>query len=494
MAEEGNVENPGELIRFGRWLRGFSQEKLADRTGMEQAQISRYETGDDVPRLAQRQRIAAALRMPLRIWGFIGHSLQLIRKAITSGATIAAPHGRGDGGEVREAVWQAVERALALARAELAFVRGAKLAEQMRPPTEEENLVADSRVERLRGCSEAKQRLLIDGAASFRSWIVCLRLCAASERASADEPAEALRLAELAHTIAARVPGTDGWRTRLQGYCGGFVGSAQKAANELQMADETMTRARARWEAGEDKAGVLPKAQLVDREAALRTAQRRFGEALKLHDSARALARPEELGYILLNKSVTLGEMGDNEGSIAVLEEAAREIDRKRQPRLFFGVRFNLASNLLRLHRAQEAEPIVREVRKLVKGLGNEADSNRVRWLEGNLCAGLGQREEAVAALEEVRRGFAAMPFDHALASLDLALVYRAEGRVAEVQRLAVEMLEVFEGVGVHREAIAAVMLFRDAAERGAVTEELVRRLQDFLAKARGNRGLRFAG
>jgi tetratricopeptide (TPR) repeat protein len=187
--------------------------------------------------------------------------------------------------------------------------------------------------------------------------------------------------------------------------------------------------------------------------------------------------------------------MGDNEGSIEVLEQAARELVGKRQPRLLFGVRFNHAANLLRLHRAEEAVPIVKEVRKLVDRLGsNDLDLIRTRWLEGNLFAGLGQREEAVTALVEVRRALEKLPFDQALASLDLALVYRAEGRQADVQALAGEMLGVFTALEVQREAVAALMLFREAAEKGAVTEELVRKLQDYLAKARTNPKLRFEG
>lgn len=494
MADDEKVEKPGEMIRFIRWFRRWSQPKLSRRTGIDQSQLSRYEAGEDVPRPAQLQRIASAGKVPLRVWGFIRYCLELIHKAIATGAAISAPRGDTTEGseETRAAVWQAVDRALALARAELAFLRSMPPSGRPSPPTEEEIARADCLVEKLRSSSEAKRRLLIEGAPSYRDWVVCLRLCAASERAAADDLGEALKLAELALFIAARVPGTDAWRSRLQGYCTGFIASSQKAANDLRLAEATFARARSAWEAGEDEAEVLPKALLLDREAALRAAQRRFGEALNLHERARALARPEEVGYILLNKSVTLGESGDNEGSIQVLEQAAREIDGKRQPRLLFGVRFNHAANLLRLHRAQDAEPIVREVRRLGDRLGNDLDSIRIRWLEGNLCAGLGQREEAVAALEEVRRALEMLPFDYALASLDLALVYREEGRLAEVQELAAEMVETFRALDVHREAIAALALFQDASERRVVTEALVRRLQEYLAKARANPRLRF--
>jgi tetratricopeptide (TPR) repeat protein len=229
-------------------------------------------------------------------------------------------------------------------------------------------------------------------------------------------------------------------------------------------------------------------------EASLRRAQRRFPEAIKLHDQALEVTRPDQRSVYLLNKSATLEAKGDYEASIEVLREAASLIVGQRESRLFCVLSFNLAANLVRLSRAQEAMPIVEEVRALAERLQNDLDLVRVRWLEGNALAGLGRRAEAIAALEEVGRAFVdrELPFDYALASLDLAQVYLREGRLAEVQELAVDMVKIFEALGVQREAIAAVILFRDAAGKGAVTGDLVQRLQEYLQKARVNPKLRF--
>jgi transcriptional regulator with XRE-family HTH domain len=491
---ELKAEILGELVRFIRWLRNWNQAKLARKTGISKSQISRYEAGLEIPGPSQFQRIASAGGVPLRLMGFIWSCLQLIRSAIA-----AATAGEGTPGnldarseETRAAIGQAVDRALSLARVELALLRGTAMSTPPRPPTEEDISRADALVEKLRNSSEGKRRLLIEGAPSFRSWVVCLRLCTASESAAANVPAEALNLAELALFIASRVPETDAFRSRLEGYCTGFIANAQKVSNQLRLADATMARAWCRWKAGAADKRLLSEARLLDLEASLRWAERRFTEALKLHDEALAVALPEERGHLLLNKSAALEQKGDYEGSIQILKQADQEIDQKRQPRLHCVLRFNLAANLLRLARAQEAAPIVREVRKLADALGNELDSIRTLWLEGNLFAGLGQLEEAAAALEQVCRALQKLPFDHALACLDLALVYRDAGRLAEVQELAVEMVKVFEALKVHREAIAAAIVFRDAAVRGAVTETLVRRLQDYLPKVRANPKLRF--
>ena len=486
----------GEVIRFVRWLNRWTQEVLFEKTGIDQSLLSKYERGEVEPGFAQRERIAEVGRVPLRVWGFIAHCLELIRRAIASETAVAPPQpGRGRGAEeLREAAWRPVSRALDLARAELALLRGSTPGWQPRPPTAAESSAADRLVATLQRSSAADRLLLIEGAASFRHWLVCLRLCAASERAAAHAPADALQLAELAGFIAERVPGPAAWLARLRGCCLGFVANAQKTAGELQLAEATFDRAWRSWKAGVDPAGVLSEACLLDLEASLRWAQRRFPQAIRLHDQALAVARPAEIGFILLNKAGTLGDKGDHAGSISALELAAREVDPKQEPRLFTVLRFNLAANLLRLKRVEEAEPIVKEVRKLTNRLGNAIDTLRTRWLEGNLHVGLGERAAAVAVFEEVRAGFAEMPFDHALVSLDLALVYRDEGRFPEVAALAVEMLKVFKAQGVHREAIGALLLFKDAAEKGAVSESLVRRLQDYLGRARAVRGLRFDG
>jgi hypothetical protein len=65
-------------------------------------------------------------------------------------------------------------------------------------------------------------------------------------------------------------------------------------------------------------------------------------------------------------------------------------------------------------------------------------------------------------------------------------------GRTAEVQALTVSLAEVFESKGVHREALAALQLFKEAAERETATAELARRVLAFLFRARNDQGLQF--
>ena len=82
--------------------------------------------------------------------------------------------------------------------------------------------------------------------------------------------------------------------------------------------------------------------------------------------------------------------------------------------------------------------------------------------------------------------------FDAALVSLDLAALYARQGRTDEVKRLATEMVPIFESRDVHQEALAALLLFREAAEAEQVTLGLVDRIVTFLQRARLDPELRF--
>jgi transcriptional regulator with XRE-family HTH domain len=126
--------------------------------------------------------------------------------------------------------------------------------------------------------------------------------------------------------------------------------------------------------------------------------------------------------------------------------------------------------------------------------MANELDLIRTLWLEGGVAAGLGRREQALTSLEQVRLYFNKnqIAYDAALVSLELAVLYLEEGRIAETKTLSEEMFWIFKAQGVHQEALAALRLFSAAASKEEATAELARRVAGYLAKARCQPGLRF--
>ncbi|HKI06270.1 MAG TPA: hypothetical protein VKK31_30105, partial [Thermoanaerobaculia bacterium] len=100
----------------------------------------------------------------------------------------------------------------------------------------------------------------------------------------------------------------------------------------------------------------------------------------------------------------------------------------------------------------------------------------KVRWLEGQIAAGLGELERAEKALAEVRLGFEelGLRYKAALAGLELAAVHLHQGRAGEARGHAREAVEVFTGLGIGREALASVLVIRAAFERGIATASLL--------------------
>jgi hypothetical protein len=135
--------------------------------------------------------------------------------------------------------------------------------------------------------------------------------------------------------------------------------------------------------------------------------------------------------------------------------------------------------------RFTEGDALVPEVRVLCQEIGGDLDLVRLRWVEGKVDFGLGRLEAAEAAFREVQEVFLArrLRYDAALVSLDLALLYAIAHRTADLKQLAAEMLPAFESREIHREALAALLMFQGACEEERLTVQLARQLADFLQR-----------
>ncbi len=365
---------------------------------------------------------------------------------------------------------------------------------------EGEALVARQRAEvlweRLKKRTPAERRSLVKHGTKFRAWALCERVAAESIKQAPNHPKDALELAELALLIAELLPAGQAWSLRVQGYAWAHVSNGRRVCNDLPKADEAIGRAWKLWEAGAPgDPGLLNEAMLPWIEAALRRGQRRFLEALKRIGEALVIDAGELRGEILLTKARIHETLGDPEASTAALLEAAPLIDPMREPRNAWVLRINLVVDLCHLERFEEAGTRLDEVQALAERLGEELDLTRVVWLKGKVAAGLGQLSDAQMAFEQARRVFSRrdLVFDYALVSMDLAVLLLKQGRTAEVKSLANEMLRIFQAQNVEREALAALRLFCDSAQRETATIELARRLVKFLHRAQHDPELRFA-
>ena len=466
-------------VRLLRFLHSWSQRRLAREAKLSPKEVWSYEAGRQAPTRASLERLAQAANVHLKeVEPLVPSLMRLVRRAAgKSGAAHA----------INEAVAERLAAtALAAIEAELPRV----LADL--PPLVPERTFEAERARAaelwnlLAACLPSERLVLVGNDPVFATWAMVERLCDESERAAAADAGQALDWAGLGSLAAHQVEDEAACR-RLRGYAQAHLANARRVGNDLSGAERDLAQAWELWEMGTPAQDLpLEESRLFDLEASLRRGQRRLSEALSLLDKALTVCRSSEAkGRILLKKSATLEQMGDVEGSLQALAAAAQLLDKEKAPRQFCVLRFNQAVNLCHLGRFEEAQVLLPEVRSLAEGLGHDLDLLRVCWLEGRTQAGLGRPEEAIAALEEVRQGFThrKLPYDTALATLDLAIVLLEQGETARVRGLAEEMLWLFKAQGIPREALAALRLFQEAAEREAATVELARRAVETLRK-----------
>lgn len=476
----------GATLRFIRFFRGVSAEELAQAAGLSSPSlISEYENGSKALSRERLEELLAPLNVPPEAIDAALFSLELAGPGEAPDSLVALS------GEERRSIGRAAARFGANAakafRAELiATLHASRMEEERRRAAEAWDV--------LRQLTPRERKTVVDVAGGHLGWAVCERLCEESAKAGADKAERAVELAGLALRVAEQNPGPES--SQLQGYAWAFVGNARRVQGNLPSADEAFLRSSRLWQPGETAdPAPLDGARLLDLEASLRQYQGRFEEAVALLERAVALSRTGEVRVrLLIQKAIGLVMAGMHEASIDALNEVARSFNEASPLRLVFSVRFNIAVNLYFLGRHCEAKNLLPSVRKLAMDLGNELDLIRVLWLEGRVLAGIGQREEALATFEQVRGEFTTreIAYDAALVSLELAVLRLEEDRTLEVKEVAAQMLWIFRAQGVPREALVALRLFHEAAERETATIEMTRRVLAYLEKARYAPELRF--
>ena len=465
-----------------RVLRGWPQNELAAVLGCAPTLLSDYEAGRKPLSRERLDEIAAVLGLPA---GAVDQTLSYIKSMYSQFAPEGGALASGSRAETVVAQVAAAAEMFARAVVSLGPLRRA----------EEARAQARALWERLKGQPPDRRRLLVENSLEFRSWALCELVCEKSLEAAADRADRALDLAGLAVRISELAPGEMAWRKRLQGYALAHLANARRVSGDLPAADETFARARSLWGGGAaGDHGFLQEALISGMEASLRMNQRRLPEALALLDQALTADRGTLRRQLLISRANILELLGDFEGAVNALREVAPVITDEEGPRLRWLVLFTMANNLLLAGRPEETEALVPQLRELAAQLSNELDAIRLRWLEGRIAAALGYREKAMVALSGVREDLATrrIAYDAALVSLELAALFLEVNRTGEVRSLARQILWIFQVQGVHREVLAALRLFCEAAERETATLEMVRRMLNYLRLAQNDPSLRF--
>jgi transcriptional regulator with XRE-family HTH domain len=469
MLKRGDPKVLRLVVKFLRACADMTQEAFGEAAGVTQGSISVYELGHIAAPEEALRRMAAVAEIP---WPVVVH----LRRFYAAALSLAARRSLAlaETAPIEQAILDSVLLAVS-----------PHLVDQWteRPSLGEALREAEEIWEALKKFPPERRRRLIELSPQPEANAALARaICEASAKAAAANVEKAKELADLALFTARLVPGGEAQRNYAVGSCLGFVANAHRVATEFDAADAAFKRAWELRRSGEPgESDFFPEWRLHDLEVSLRREQQRFPEALECAKRAFAACggEPAAAGHILLKKEHLFDAMEDPQGALSALAEAAPFIEAVGDPFQLFFLRFKIARNLCAAGRYAEAADRLPEVRQMATEQGMNLNLIRVDWLTAKVDAGLERVEEAKAGMEQVREAFRThgLPYEAALSSLDLAVLYLKEGRTAEVQELSVAMGGIFEAKGIAREALAALTLFCEAAKQEVATVELVQRV-----------------
>jgi tetratricopeptide (TPR) repeat protein len=309
------------------------------------------------------------------------------------------------------------------------------------------------------------------------------------------DPAMAGELARLARTIAGqadpRACGGAAALADLEAYAMAMEANAQRVAGDLRESFRTFMTARRVQERG----GADPdlSARIDHLEASLRRDLRQFPAALELLDQAEqvfiSLKDRNMQARTIINRANVFLVMRELD---LVLENLRQALPLAQDPWLALIVRHNLIFALAECGRAREAADLYESSRDLYLQFNDPHTTSRRLWAEGIIAREL---EEDLAKAERLLSKASDRLAEHgylleaALAGLDLAAVYARLGQSAEVLRVASDLVRLFQVRDVHPEALAALKMVQEAAERQAVSLALLSEAADRVRadQVRGN-------
>jgi tetratricopeptide (TPR) repeat protein len=353
-------------------------------------------------------------------------------------------------------------------------------------------------VELLEQPSEARDLLLRDSP-RFQTWGVFELLVERSLEACIQDPAFGEHLGLLALRLSDHLDSRRYGAERiadLRARTWAFVGNARRIRFDFQGAEDALAQAYQQLKKGTGDG--LERAIFLDLKASLRRDQRRFDEALRLLRRAVDLflghGEQHRAGRSLVKMATVHHHAGDPAAGIPLLHRSLSLIDPEREPRLLLCACHNLVDYTTGLGHFMEAQRLYLDARPLYRSFNEPWVQNRRKWVRGKIAKGLGQPRRAETQLLAARDGFLAegIPYDTALVSLELALLYAEQGRTEDLKRLAAEMVPIFASRHIHREALAALTFFRQAVEAERAGAELVAKVAAYLRRAEGDPGLQF--
>lgn len=202
-----------------------------------------------------------------------------------------------------------------------------------------------------------------------------------------------------------------------------------------------------------------------------------------------------DMARVMLNLGDLFYVQGLPSKAMEATEEALRHLRSEPGSLLYLIGRYNLTLQLAETGRPEQAAEMLDADQDLYRRFPGPWTQLRLLCVQAKIAAGIGGLDRALALFGEAREGFIrqGIGFDAAIVSFEMAGIYLSQSRNTEICELAEAMAVIFNAQDVHREALAALVLFQEAARAEAVTQTLLIELRGYFMAARHDPDYRFS-
>jgi tetratricopeptide (TPR) repeat protein len=328
--------------------------------------------------------------------------------------------------------------------------------------------------------------VLVDSDSRFHTFGLYDRLLEASRWYRRTEPVEAVDIVRLAILVAERLdPATLGEErvADLKAAAWAALGNAHRIAEDFEGARRAFNEA---WRILESGTGdPTEEARLIGLEASymkdigeFELAESSLEEALEIY---RKVIDHHQQGRILLKMGEIIGHLDPKRG-LAHIQQALVLIEAEREPRLEICAQHALAWFLNDNEQPEEALAVLERARPLYVRFRDDLIQLRMHWLEGRIAFRLGEYAEAESIFGQLWEEFRARSLNQevVLVTIDLARVIAAKGEPGRAAQLAAECYSIMRNWGLHKDALAAWLVFQDALSQGRGIAEIFERVGEY--------------
>jgi len=353
-------------------------------------------------------------------------------------------------------------------------------------------------VEKLRGWAQWAQLepmspqhrfVMVDTDESFHTWGLYDRLLEASRWYIRTDPSEAVDIVRLALVVAEHLDPQEIGERRLadlQASAWAALGNARRLASDFEGSRRAFNDA---WRILEKGTGdPAEEGYILSLEASylkdigeFETAESVLEEALERYQSA---GDTNQQGRIFLQMGEVIGHV-DPERGLAHIKKALTFLDAKKEPRLALCAEHDLAWYLNDSGQSQEALAVLDRARPLYHQFPDKWTQLRLHWLEGRIAYRIGEYAQAESIFGLVWEELRVRNLNHelVLVSIDLAQALTKKGELARAAELAAECYSIMSKWELHKDALAAWIVFQDALTEGAVRGDLFREIDRYFRR-----------